>query len=472
LSPAHNKQRYNQRLRWDELQRRANARRHVVDEENLRRAACSEVLKKVIRDVEKREKKRLKDEEKSARAADKARARDEQKQLRDQEKRERELHERVVDVTADKDKLFALELLEYRVRLLAGLLAEHAELDMEGYHREADRTDERKQRQAAKVRPATVIEKPVPRSRKRHLSDVGSIGSSGGRGSASKRPATADATAAPSARRQGVREQTPPGMQYCFCHRPYEEGEEYVGCDGCNNWFHFDCVGVDRAAAALSDAPWFCPDCKKVRHVCADNDTPTMVAEALDVEVDALVLLNRSSLPLLSPTSRVKGGTVLFVPGRDPELDKRLLAAAVSPQQSRREPKPRVPKIRKPKSEKRRQPMQGSGSKSFLCELCSKPFASMYHLNRHLKVHAKRAAGGFDDEDGAASASGQSGAAGSPDVELKLIARALLSHKCAGPFSEPVTESIAPGYVLPQHPLVRLASHTVLRLFTFSTFCS
>jgi nucleosome-remodeling factor subunit BPTF len=34
---------------------------------------------------------------------------------------------------------------------------------------------------------------------------------------------------------------------FCVCKRPYNSRLFYVGCDGCENWFHPECVGTTRA---------------------------------------------------------------------------------------------------------------------------------------------------------------------------------------------------------------------------------
>jgi COMPASS component SPP1 len=31
---------------------------------------------------------------------------------------------------------------------------------------------------------------------------------------------------------------------YCLCRSP-ENGENMIGCDKCDEWFHFNCVGID-----------------------------------------------------------------------------------------------------------------------------------------------------------------------------------------------------------------------------------
>lgn len=33
---------------------------------------------------------------------------------------------------------------------------------------------------------------------------------------------------------------------YCVCRQPYDESQFYVGCDGCEDWFHPLCVGTTQ----------------------------------------------------------------------------------------------------------------------------------------------------------------------------------------------------------------------------------
>ena len=37
---------------------------------------------------------------------------------------------------------------------------------------------------------------------------------------------------------------------YCLCQSLYDEARPMLGCDDCEDWFHFDCVGV-----VVDDAP-------------------------------------------------------------------------------------------------------------------------------------------------------------------------------------------------------------------------
>ncbi|TNN08116.1 Nucleosome-remodeling factor subunit BPTF isoform 1 [Schistosoma japonicum] len=77
---------------------------------------------------------------------------------------------------------------------------------------------------------------------------------------------------------------------YCVCKTPYDALREYIGCDLCRDWFHFECVGLDpRDADKLGDS-WHCPDCKQAELkanemlycVCRTPYEPTRVYIACD----------------------------------------------------------------------------------------------------------------------------------------------------------------------------------------------
>ncbi|VIO86321.1 Uncharacterized protein BM_BM2154 [Brugia malayi] len=46
------------------------------------------------------------------------------------------------------------------------------------------------------------------------------------------------------------------------CSVAYVEGAtDMVGCDACDNWFHWSCVGL--LVAPPDDAPWYCQNCAR-----------------------------------------------------------------------------------------------------------------------------------------------------------------------------------------------------------------
>ncbi|XP_077569294.1 CXXC-type zinc finger protein 1a isoform X2 [Stigmatopora nigra] len=53
----------------------------------------------------------------------------------------------------------------------------------------------------------------------------------------------------------------PRGPVYCICRRP-DINCFMIGCDGCAEWFHGNCVGVSEKAAKAIRV-WFCPSCRE-----------------------------------------------------------------------------------------------------------------------------------------------------------------------------------------------------------------
>ena len=31
---------------------------------------------------------------------------------------------------------------------------------------------------------------------------------------------------------------------FCLCRKKYVDGDKMIACDQCNEWFHYDCVGI------------------------------------------------------------------------------------------------------------------------------------------------------------------------------------------------------------------------------------
>ncbi|KAI9146519.1 hypothetical protein BKA69DRAFT_1020732, partial [Paraphysoderma sedebokerense] len=50
------------------------------------------------------------------------------------------------------------------------------------------------------------------------------------------------------------------GALYCVCRTPYDEGAFYIGCDGCDDWFHGNCVGISEEEGE-SLWKYYCPNC-------------------------------------------------------------------------------------------------------------------------------------------------------------------------------------------------------------------
>ncbi|VDO05083.1 unnamed protein product [Rodentolepis nana] len=62
------------------------------------------------------------------------------------------------------------------------------------------------------------------------------------------------------------------GKLYCLCRKPHNPDEAYIGCDLCQDWFHFTCVGLnpDTPPEEIGDS-WLCPECRKAEAKTKDE---------------------------------------------------------------------------------------------------------------------------------------------------------------------------------------------------------
>jgi len=49
---------------------------------------------------------------------------------------------------------------------------------------------------------------------------------------------------------------------YCVCKKMFEDSDEMIGCDMCDEWYHLTCMGVTVQEAA--EDKWFCNECVKI----------------------------------------------------------------------------------------------------------------------------------------------------------------------------------------------------------------
>jgi hypothetical protein len=49
---------------------------------------------------------------------------------------------------------------------------------------------------------------------------------------------------------------------YCVCKQPYQEGQEMIACDSCDDWFHFSCINLPKTRAKKIDK-YICPLCEQ-----------------------------------------------------------------------------------------------------------------------------------------------------------------------------------------------------------------
>jgi hypothetical protein len=43
---------------------------------------------------------------------------------------------------------------------------------------------------------------------------------------------------------------------FCLCKKPYNSRQFYVGCDGCDNWYHPACVGTTQECVLFFNSNW------------------------------------------------------------------------------------------------------------------------------------------------------------------------------------------------------------------------
>lgn len=51
---------------------------------------------------------------------------------------------------------------------------------------------------------------------------------------------------------------------YCLCKQPYTKKQPMVGCDMCDDWFHYKCVGLKEVEVGEIES-YVCPRCKKAQ---------------------------------------------------------------------------------------------------------------------------------------------------------------------------------------------------------------
>jgi hypothetical protein len=65
-------------------------------------------------------------------------------------------------------------------------------------------------------------------------------------------------------------------VPYCICRRVIQEDNKMIGCDICEEWFHFDCIGCDSKQFD-ENVPWICPICsfgKGISYMNSDTFPP------------------------------------------------------------------------------------------------------------------------------------------------------------------------------------------------------
>ncbi|CAG9536170.1 unnamed protein product [Cercopithifilaria johnstoni] len=62
---------------------------------------------------------------------------------------------------------------------------------------------------------------------------------------------------------------------YCVCQTPYDDSQFYVGCDGCEGWFHPRCVGITQEKAEKA-AEYLCPQCTQNKQAESSTSSPLL----------------------------------------------------------------------------------------------------------------------------------------------------------------------------------------------------
>ena len=115
---------------------------------------------------------------------------------------------------------------------------------------------------------------------------------------------------------------------FCLCRQPLGDNELYLGCEGCEGWFHPSCCGiskkqatrlcgsnVERGGSELDDEDegqrkFFCPDCQKNQLAM----TSAITGAAIDMSSQSLLLLDVGKKRSLSSQSRHADATQRKMP--------------------------------------------------------------------------------------------------------------------------------------------------------------
>ena len=63
---------------------------------------------------------------------------------------------------------------------------------------------------------------------------------------------------------------------YCLCREPYGEGVCMLGCDGCGEWYHPECLGLPH-----TESPPATRACPVMRIACGTGCGPTAQARTM-----------------------------------------------------------------------------------------------------------------------------------------------------------------------------------------------
>jgi len=117
-------------------------------------------------------------------------------------------------------------------------------------------------------------------------------------------------------KKQSTRKKEPKVVIYCICHQPDDGERPMIGCDGCQEWFHFDCLGMDKNEQLRVQAQerYYCPQCEKSgeggkQHY--DEDAGEDAGEATHAAPAAQVVSNTPQPDCCVPRPQTEGVAVL-----------------------------------------------------------------------------------------------------------------------------------------------------------------
>ena len=111
----------------------------------------------------------------------------------------------------------------------------------------------------------------------------------------------------------------------CICKQPADDNRDWVGCELCEDWFHYECVDWSDERTCNGDYYW-CSKCEGARYSAKDDETPTGIAKSTGCNLMELVALNKKfRLPGLNKVSKLMPDTHLLLPHKNPDLERKLL---------------------------------------------------------------------------------------------------------------------------------------------------
>lgn len=67
---------------------------------------------------------------------------------------------------------------------------------------------------------------------------------------------------------------------YCVCKSPPDDSRDWVGCEACGEWFHWECVGWTE----FNIGSFWCVRCKDCHYFAEDDEMPRSIAKKLGLD--------------------------------------------------------------------------------------------------------------------------------------------------------------------------------------------